>query len=152
MHRTLLILFLLLLTLPACTLPRLPKVVEPEARVVGATLVEQTADGAAFEVQVELINPNDFALPVTIASYRVEVDGRRYSFTGKAGASMPPTGVQTLTLRGAVPTEGGDLSGASYEVSGHVVYVKPGELRRVLVESGLPEPRLAFAGSGTVQR
>jgi len=32
------------------------------------------------------------------------------------------------------------------------VYEKPGELRRVLVESGLPEPRLAFAGSGTVQR
>jgi len=142
---------LFLLTLPACTLPRVPKVVEPEARVVGATLVEQTAEGAAFEVLVELTNPNEFALPVTIASYRVEVDGRRYSFTGKAGASMPPTGTQTLTLRAAVPTDGEDLSGAAYEVSGHVVYEKPGELRRVLVESGVPEPRLAFAGSGAVQ-
>lgn len=137
--------------LGGCSLPKVPKVVEPEARVVGATLVEQTAEGAAFEVRVELTNPNDFALPVTITSYRVEVGGRSYSFTGKAGASMPPTGVQTLTLRGAVPTEGEDLSGAAYEVSGHVIYEKPGEVRRVLVESGIPEPRLAFAGSGTIQ-
>jgi hypothetical protein len=145
------LLLLIVLTLPACTLPRVPEVTDPSARVVGATLVEQTAEGAAFEVRVELTNPNDFALPVTIASYRVQVAGRSYSFTGKAGASMPPTGVQTLTLRGAVPTEGEDLAGEPYEVSGHVVYEKPGELRRVMVESGLPEPRLAFTGSGTIQ-
>lgn len=134
-----------------CTLPRVPRVADPEARVTGATLTEQTDEGAAFAVTVELTNPNDFALPVTIASYRVNVDGRRYSFTGKSGASMPPTGTQTLTLRGAVPTEGADLTGAAYEVSGHVVYEKPGEVRQVLAESGWPEPRLSFSGGGTIQ-
>jgi len=43
------------------------------------------------------------------------------------------------------------MAGAAYTVAGHVIYVKPGEVRRVLVDSGVPPARLNFAGSGQLQ-
>ena len=139
------------LLLAGCSVPKVPKVIAPTAEVTGATLTEQTAGGAAVAVTVDLSNPNDFALPVTFEAYRISVGGKTYAFKGKAGASMPPNGTQTLTLTGAVPTEGEDMRGAAYTTSGSFTYVKPGEIRRILVESGLPEPTLGFEGSGNLQ-
>ncbi len=134
-----------------CSLPRVPRVLAPSAQVVGGTLTEQTAEGAAVAVTIELTNPNAFSLPVTYQSYRIEVAGETYQFQGIPGASMPPNGTQTLTLTGAVPTDGRDLRGAPFVARGSVVYEKPGEIRRVLIESGLPRPTLGFEGSGTLQ-
>lgn len=139
------------LALAGCKVFDQPRVIAPSATVVGARVTERTDDGTAFEVEVAIENPNEFGLPLDWVTYRVTVAGRAFAFSGVPDTALPPTSVQPLLLTGAVPNRGDDLRGAEYSMAGSAVYVKPGQLRRIAVESGFPEARVAFSGSGHLE-
>ena len=139
-----------LLVAGGCSFPKVPKVQQPTATVTGARVTEWTSEGASVEVLVEVVNPNDFPMPVILETYRLVVDGEAFVFSGRPGASMPPNDSQVFTLTGAVPTNGQNMRGAGYRIAGHFLYEKPGEVRRVLVDSGVPEPRIHFSSEGVL--
>ena len=124
----------------------------PSARVKSVHVVEQSEEGARLEVEVELINENDVALPLLVTDYALDVDGAgRFEFLDTVNRTVPARGKQTLRVAAAVPTGGRSLSGSTYRVSGLVRYMLPGELPRLAVESGVPPPSVDFVQEGRLE-
>jgi len=129
---------------------------DPSVRVGVLTVTEQTGQGVAFEVPVALANPNEVTLPLRQADYTITIDGvGDYDFKGQALAAVPDGGAQVLMLRGALPVgapgAADGLAGRAYRVRGRLEYRKPGELQRVLRQTGFPPPRVRFEGEGKVR-
>jgi len=124
---------------------------DPSVRVGVLTVTEQTEQGVVFEVPVALANPNEVTVPLREADYTISIDGvGDYDFKGQALAAVPDGGAQVLMLRGALPTAADALAGRGYRVRGRLEYRKPGELQRVLQQTGFPPPRVRFEGEGKV--
>lgn len=126
----------------------------PEASVVDASVVEQTAEGARVVIRVAVTNPNNVPLPLVSSSYTLDVNGTSYAFTQPPNHTLPRRensgGKQTLELYAALPTNGQNLTGAGYRVNGSVTYQPPGEIRKVLTDSYVPLPWVSFNGEGTL--
>lgn len=113
----------------------------PSAKVVGVEVVEQTDQGVALDVTVELTNPNQVQLEIDGVSVDVAVsDIGRFSAEAPPMVTMPPAGMQRMTVRAAVPTRGKDVSGQTVTVGTSVRWIPPGEVRAILTESGVPLP------------
>lgn len=130
------------------------KVVTPTASAATVSIVEQTGEGARLLVSLELTNPNAIALPLHKAVYTVTVAGVA---AGAGGAvtmedvtslTLPANGTQKLKYPLAIVTDGQGIAGASYTVSGTVEYEPPGEVRKLLTESGVSLPKVRFSGAG----
>lgn len=139
-------------------------IAEPRANVIEVSLVDQTAQGARVEVVIELLNPNAAPLPLLKADYSVRVAGvepfvssaqPNRTLPGRTAARGPdpaPTpGRQLLRLAAAFATQGQELRGASFQVSGTVTYEPPGEIRKMLTDSGVPLPAVPFTASGVLE-
>ena len=127
------------------------RVERPATRVVGIEVLEQTDEGMRLAVTVELTNTNDVALPLVSADYHVQLEGLDGSrFEDEPHRTVPARGTQQVRLTAALPTGGGDLSGAGYAVRGSITYQPPGELREVLTGSYVPLPSTQFSGRGVL--
>lgn len=136
------------------------KVITPTASAATVSIVEQTGEGARLLVSLELTNPNAIALPLHKAVYTVTVAGVAAGAGGAGGAggavtmedvtslTLPANGTQKLKYPLAIVTDGQGLAGASYTVSGTVEYEPPGEVRKLLTESGVSLPKIRFSGAG----
>jgi hypothetical protein len=124
----------------------------PPANVTSVAVTEQTDQGGRIEVVVDLVNPNDDTpLPMPRAIYTVTVgDDKTFHFEQIPAATLPAAGVQTLTLPAAF-ADAAPLAGQPYRVTGRVEYTPPGEIRRILTDSGLPLPSSPFSAQGTLQ-
>ena len=124
------------------------KITTPTAEVGELRLVDQTDEGARLEVSVSLQNPNPFPLPLAINDYRVSVAGKTFFFREHVRRTLPAQGRQTLELAAALTTGEADLTGATYHVRGWVEYRRPGQLRRIMHDSGVPLPVVNYYTAG----
>ena len=98
-----------------------------------------------MRVTVELQNPNNVPLPLRRAQYTVEVAGAEpFSFRDQPARTLPASGRQTVELAAVFP---GDATGATCHVSGWITYEPPGEIRKLLTESGIPLPNADFSST-----
>lgn len=122
----------------------------PRASVGEAIVTEATSEGARIEMPLVLQNPNRTPLPIRETQYTIEVDGQTFEFADRSAATMPAQGVQTVQMPAAFATPAGSLDGRSYVVRGRVTYEPPGEVRKVLTDSGIPLPSVGFESSGVL--
>lgn len=122
-------------------------VTDPETRVVSATLAEETEAGARILVEVELVSTNKVALPLTNATYSGEIeDIGDYSGTDLPNRTIPIASRQTVILPLIYKTDE-PVSGREISVSGDITYEPPGQIRKLLTESGVPLPSTGFSGT-----
>jgi len=121
----------------------------PQLQVQAMKIAQQTEEGARIEITLLLQNPNDKALPLTYTDYRVEVPGVGvFAFGDETNRTLPAGGTQTVVLPAALATRGRELHGIPCVVSGSVSYDPPGQLRKILTESGVPLPSVNFTSTG----
>ena len=150
-HITFLVVFVVWAATSGCAgLSRMrgPHIDSPTIEVGEVRLVDQTAEGARVQLTVVLVNPNPTALPLVTNAYRVTVAGKTFAFTESVRRTLPAQGRQTLTLSAAFATGNADMAGAAYRVTGSVEYHPPGQLRRIMYDSGVPRPTVGYATSG----
>ena len=154
MRRILLIVVALVATGSGCTPPKLSwdGLKRPSSKVRHVSILEQTEQGAVVEVSVELRNPNEVPLPLVSSRYTVAVD-RVQSFTlhDEVHLTLPAGGRQIVRLGAAFASDGGELKGRACTVSGTITYRPPGQFRKVMTESYVPLPSVAFRGQGTLE-
>ena len=127
--------------------------ITPSVEVLSLNVVEQTDEGARMVLTLAVDNPNDYALQVYDATYRVNVDGHEpFVFADFAVVpAMSPLERQMFQLTAAVPTLGEDITGRAWRVSGRFVYEVPGELNDIAYDSGVPRPAITCAQSGVFE-
>jgi hypothetical protein len=132
----------------------------PKLTLVDAAVTQVSTEAIAFDVAVDMVNPNQKELELREFRYTVSVDGRQV-FQGRrsAQASLPAEGGKRVRLPGVVrydqmnwpaPPEGGPPPQASYRLSGSLTYVVPGALAEILFDTGVRKPKVGFSGSGEV--
>ncbi len=148
MSRTILLVLCMSVVLTGCSSNLRPVT----ARVDSVTVDDQTDQGVRLLVTVVAENPNDTPLPVTWVWYKVNLDGGgdEFTFTELPKATLPAHGTQTITLPAAFARGGGEAAGDRYQVTGHVTYHPPGEIRKLLTEYKVPLPSAAFADEGVL--
>lgn len=125
----------------------------PEIEVVGARVTQESPEGVVIDFTLDATNPNEVDLPLERVRYALSLDGRRvFEGTRSAEATVRRLGTQQLTLpvaidlsRFAAPT--GDTT---YELTGSVVYVTPGEIAQLLFDAEVRRPRATFRQRGTL--
>jgi uncharacterized lipoprotein len=124
----------------------------PTGVVTAVRPTAATAEGARVEVTVELINPNDIPLPLLRTDYTVTLEGvGTFTFHDPTDRTLPAGGTQAVVLPAAFAKDGGQVGGVPYRVTGNITYEPPGEVRKVLTESGIPLPTVSFAASGRLE-
>lgn len=159
MKRTLITSFLVVLVawsgLGGCTVfsrLREPGIEPPTLKVGKVHVVDHTPEGVRVQLTVVLGNPNPVAIPLVTNSYRVTVAGKTFAFVDAVKRTLPARGHQRLTLSAALATGSTDMSGAVCRVTGAVEYRPPGQLRRILTDSGMSLPNVVYSTSGKLGR
>jgi LEA14-like dessication related protein len=132
----------------------------PQITLGEASVTQVTSEAVAFDVPVDMINPNLKELELQEFRYTVSVDGRQV-FQGRrsAEASLPAEGGKRVRIPGVVrfdqmnwpvPPQGSPPEQASYRVSGTLTYIVPGALAEILFDTGVRRPRAGFSGEGVL--
>ena len=120
----------------------------PKARVTGVKIIDRSDKATRANVTVQLVNPNRTALPLTQSHYTLSIgDAEPFSYTDRLNRTLPANGSQEITLPAVFigkPT-------GEYKVNGTVTYEPPGEIRKLMTDSGIPLPFAFFDGKGTVE-
>jgi hypothetical protein len=129
----------------------------PTIEVTGAELVEVSEEALAFAFTLDMQNPNREPLELIQFDYRLSVDGQSvYSGRRAAGASLSATGEQQVTIPAVVRHDqmgwdGGTVpSELKYALRGSVLYITPGEIAEILLDTGVRRPRAGFGASGVI--
>ncbi len=148
----LLTLLCLLISSGGCkAIASLTSIKNPTAKVTAVELAEQSAQGAVVRVTVQIENTNGVALPIITNQYTFVVAGMKpFVFLDKPKRTLPGRRMQTLELVAAFDTGGKDVTGAAYRVSGKLEYQPPGQIRRIMTDSGIPLPSVSYAASGKI--
>ncbi len=126
--------------LAGCALGRAPQV-----QVMDDIPIEQSDEAMRVEFLFEFTNPHDSPIELRELTYRVHVDGRSV-YTGRraAQATLPALGTTSLTVPAVIPIERiGEAT--DYNISGRLIYIRPGVVPQLLRDIGLPRPRVSFA-------
>jgi hypothetical protein len=142
---------ILLACLSACggplKLPTIPTpIAMPDVQVQSVDLVDASPDAGRYLLKLTLTNPNDFALPLLDAEYRIKINDQQYIGSTPPNATLPKSGSITLQLPAALP-----VRGQNYEVSGSIQLDPPGQIKQLSYDAGLPRPRAPFKAQGAVQ-
>ncbi len=132
--------------------PRYHHVTTPAAEVKSVAVTQVSDEGARVEVTVELHNTNKLALPLRVSRYSLSIESiGQTRLTDLPPVTIPAGGSRTMVVPAAIATDGQPLQGLGYTFEGTVTYEPPGEIRKVMTESGVPLPSAAFRGQGTLQ-
>ncbi len=126
---------------------------QPVAKVRGVRIAESGADGVRAELLLELtnLNPNE-PLPMTIARYRVELDGvGRYQSNIQPLATIPARGRQQIVLPAGIAASNAAADRTPYRVTGTIEYQPSGNIRELLTDIGVPLPTVSFSHTGTAE-
>lgn len=124
----------------------------PQAKLLTVRLVEQSDDGARVEVVVSLTNRAEVPLPLLDSSCSMLVASKGpHRTSDDPNQVLPALGSQTLIIPLAFASDAPEVSGKTYSLNGSVTYEPPGEIRKLLTESGIPLPQVQFAGRGKIE-
>ena len=132
-------------------MPKLPKrVLSPLTEVRQVRLVDISDNAARYDIDVLLINRNDFPLPLTHSQYTLTIGGVKYATDTLPNATLPASRTVRITLPAVLATEDGvaPLREGRYETSGSVEMTPEGQVRQLLYEMGVPKPKANFSGQG----
>lgn len=127
----------------------------PSIQLVAVRLIEQTEEAAAFHFDLILENPNDEPIELREFRYVLRLDdvtvyvGRR-----AAGTTLHPETGNHISLPAVVRYDTMGWSNRSlppaveYHLSGELLYVTPGELAEILLDTGVRKPRVRFSRAG----
>lgn len=129
----------------------------PSINVAGAEVIETTEEAVAIRFALDLVNPNPEALELRQFDYALAVDGRKvYSGRRSAEATLRAGGTKRLFIPAVVRY---DLMGwdarahpaeVGYSLNGSLLYVTPGEIAEILLDTGVRKPRIRFSDTGRV--
>lgn len=126
----------------------------PHLKVTDIKVTDRSDAGIVLKVAVEAENRNEVELPLREIRYKIGfAGGPTFSGVRSAEASLRRLGTQTLTFPAVIPLAAGDPvpSGLlNIEVSGDLAYIAPGELSKVLYDTGIHRPSKSFAGAAPV--
>lgn len=137
--------------LTGCGVPQMFQIEAPTTRVNGASVTATSDEGTQVTVFVQVRNPNMAPLPLLRIHYTLNVDGRVVTYADEVHRTLPSAGIQIVALPVAMPSDGAEFGGRQFDISGSITYKPPGQLRKLLSESRIPLPTIAFAGSGTIE-
>ena len=122
----------------------------PSVRAVDARTVSKTAEGSSIHMKLVLENPNDAPVELTMWDYSVSVNDQSvYSGQWVASLTVPPKERMLAELPAFVPASAGDVSGASWRVSGILSYRATGKLDKLLYQLGINRLSTFFEGKAT---
>ena len=127
----------------------------PVVTVLEASVVEVTAEALRFDVVLELTTPNadpvelrEFAYAVSIDGGHV-FDGRRAAETTLSGGGAKRIALPAVVRFDRVGWNGPDAPpAAAWTMSGTLLYLTPGWLAEILLDTKLSRPKVRFAGGG----
>lgn len=132
--------------------PEMPTpVTAPVSQVQSVRLVEAGPDANRYMVTLLLTNPNDYALPLLDADYRVQIGDAGYRGDTAPNRTLPASGHVLVELPAVIAAGDAPESGTEYRISGSLEMDPPQQLKQVFYEFGLPRPRTSFSGSGTIE-
>jgi hypothetical protein len=121
----------------------------PEVRAIRAERVESTADGTSIRMLLELANPNDAPVELTVWNYSVSVDGRSaYQGRWMASLTLPPRERMLTYLPAVIPPRPGEPAPSRWQAGGDVGYRATGQLDRLLYQLGINRLSAGFSVSG----
>jgi len=125
--------------------------------VVGDALITETsAEAIRLDVGLDLANSNAVPLELIEFKYTAIVDGRR-AFTGRrsAQATLAPESSTQVTIPIIIRLDRMEWTRlpptARWSVSGRLLYVQPGEIAEILLDTGVRRPKVSFSGRGEVR-
>lgn len=138
-------------SLPACAVYE-----PPRFEVSGVSETEASDEARVLRFELSAVNPNDRALPLREARYRLVLDGAQvFDAQRSAMATAPAYGSQPVELPVVVTAERFDLSRLDsgelpYTLTGSVEYQTPGQLAEVLFDTGVRRLRAPIRLRGTL--
>lgn len=132
-------------------------IASPTAEVVAAKVTEQSDDGVRVEFTVMLKQTNNVPLPLTKSEADVTIGtAEPRSIKDVPHRTIPVgagqgTGQQIVVIPISYPASSGIAPGSAYNINGSITYEPPGEVRRVLTESGIPLPTADFSKEGRLE-
>ncbi len=129
----------------------------PSIAVRDAMVTDITAEALALDFALDLTNSNDEELKLLWFDYRLSL-GSHHVYTGRraAEATLSANSTKQLTIPGVVPFAdvGWQMEHypdrADYALTGSLLYITPGQIAEVLLDTGVRKPRVSFAATGTV--
>ena len=141
---------LLILFLGGCSSYRPPSI-----QLMGVTIAEESDEAITLSFELELQNPNTEPIELREFRYEVSLNGQVvYSGRRAAGTTLHSRSVQHLNLPGVARYE---LLGwtrqtrpriVDYQLSGTLLYLTPGELAEILLDTGVRRPTVNFSQVG----
>ncbi|MHC4908623.1 MAG: LEA/WHy family protein [Planctomycetota bacterium] len=131
----------------------------PQLQVVGAEVVDGSEEATQIDFAIDLSNPNDEPLELLHFDYELSIDGQRvYQGRRAAEATLSRGGIRRLTIpvivrEADVPLRASADQSAStvaYRLSGQLLYISPGELAEILLDTGLRRPSVRFGSRGQI--
>ncbi|UCD74663.1 MAG: LEA type 2 family protein [Phycisphaerales bacterium] len=129
----------------------------PTIAVAGAEVIETTDEAMAIRFALDLTNLNDEALELLQFDYGLSVDGRRvYSGRRAAEATLRAGGEKRLFVPAVLRYDlmgwetGAQPPDIGYKLSGSLLYVTPGEIAEILLDTGVRKPRVRFSSAGRI--
>jgi hypothetical protein len=126
----------------------------PSVQLVDAAVLEIGTDALQVGIELELANVNDEPMRLIELEYRLSVEGRGV-FEGRraAQATIARDGRRRIVLPAVVRFDDVEWNGSvppeiPYALTGTVLYIAPGELAEILLDTGLRRPRSTFTVRG----
>ncbi len=127
----------------------------PQIEVLGAALAERSDEAEVWRIELSLTNPNSEPFELREFDYRFSVDGQSvYLGRRAAEATLSARSEKRLQIPAVVRFDRcaaageGSLTGRSWQIDGSLLYVTPGEIAEMLLDTGARKPRVGFSGSG----
>lgn len=127
----------------------------PVVTVLEASVVEVTDEALRFDVVLELTNPNSDPVELREFAYAVSIDGGHvYDGRRAAEATLSGGGAKRIALPVVVRFDRVGWSGpdapraAAWRVTGTLLYLTPGWLAEILLDTKLSKPEVGFTGDG----
>ena len=130
----------------------------PSVAVKDVALTEATDEALAIAFVMDLANPNTAAVPLHEFRYTLAIDGKEvYAGRRAGGVTLSAVDSRQVSLPAIVPYDKVGWTTATlpatvdYTFTGKLQYNAPNRLAEVLFDTGTRRPKVAFAGSGTLQ-
>lgn len=130
----------------------------PSIQLVQVSLAERSPEAAAFHFMLEIQNDNSEPIELREFRYRLDLNGQEI-FTGRreVGTTLLAQSTKRIALPGVVRFEAAGWTAqafpqvVNYRLSGTLLYVTPGELAEILLDTGVRRPEVHFVSTGNLE-